>query len=90
MGDAKNFLIDNLPVDILLFEDKPMDIDLPNFVDLVVTKADPWVKGDSVSGNSKPVTVETGYQSSGPPFIEEGKKIADRHPHGKYPTRVKG
>ncbi|MGD9077335.1 MAG: elongation factor P, partial [Desulfobacteraceae bacterium] len=50
MGEAKNYLTDNLEVDILLFEDRPIGITLPNFVDLRVTRADPWVKGDSVSG----------------------------------------
>ena len=61
VGDAKNFFIDNLEVDILLFDGRPIGITLPNFVDLTVTQADPWVKGDSVSGDSKPVTMETGY-----------------------------
>jgi elongation factor P len=39
VGEAKNYLIDNLEVDILLFEDKPIGITLPNFVDLRVTRA---------------------------------------------------
>ncbi|MCD6298943.1 MAG: elongation factor P, partial [Deltaproteobacteria bacterium] len=50
VGDAKNYLIDNLEVNILLFEGNPIGITLPNFVDLTVTRADPWVKGDSVAG----------------------------------------
>ncbi len=54
VGEAKNYLIDNLEVDILLFENRPIGITLPNFVDLRVTRADPWAKGDSVSGDSKP------------------------------------
>jgi elongation factor P len=76
VGEAKNYLIDNLEVDILLFEDKPIGITLPNFVDLRVTRADPWAKGDSVSGDSKPVTLETGYELRVPPFIEDpGQRI---------------
>ena len=88
-GDAKNFLIDNLEVDILLFGDRPIGITLPNFVDLTVTQADPWVKGDSVSGDSKPVTLETGYVLRVPPFIEEGTKITLDTRTGEYVTRVK-
>jgi len=89
VGDAKNFLLDNLEVDILLFENKPLDLTLPNFIDVVVTKADPWARGDSVSGNTKPVTVQTGYQLQVPPFIEEGEKIRIDTRSGDYLTRVK-
>jgi len=89
VGEAKNYLIDNLEVDMLLFDDRPIGITLPKFVDLMVTKADPWVKGDSVSGDSKPVTLETGYTLRVPPFIEEGTKITVDTRTGEYVTRVK-
>jgi elongation factor P len=89
VGEARNFLIDNLEVDMLFFERNPIGITLPNFVDLVVTKADPWIKGDSVSGDSKPVTLETGYTMRVPPFIEEGTKITVDTRTGEYVTRVK-
>jgi elongation factor P len=89
VGEAKNFLIDNLEVEILFFEDKPLEVSLPNFVDLVVIRADPWAKGDSVSGKTKPVTLQTGYQIQVPPFIEEGEKIRVDTRNGEYLTRVK-
>ncbi len=89
VGEAKNFLTDNLEVDILLFNAKPIGITLPNFVDLVVTQADPWVKGDSVAGDSKPITVETGYTMRVPPFIEQGTRITIDTRTGEYVTRVK-
>ena len=89
VGEAKNFLIDNLQAEILLFDNRPIGITLPNFVDLTVTRADPWVKGDSVSGDSKPVTLETGYSLRVPPFIEEGTKITVDTRTGEYVTRVK-
>jgi len=89
IGEAKNYLIDNLEAEILFFEDKPLEISLPNFVDLVVIKAEPWAKGDSVSGKMKPVTLQTGYQIQVPPFIEEGEKIRVDTRSGEYLTRVK-
>ena len=89
VGDARNYLIDNLETDILLFDGRPIGITLPNFVNLTVTQADPWVKGDSVSGDSKPVTLETGYVLRVPPFIEEGTKITIDTRTGEYVTRVK-
>jgi elongation factor P len=64
-------------------------VSLPNFVDLVVIRADPWAKGDSVSGKTKPVTLQTGYQIHVPPFVEEGEKIRVDTRSGEYLTRVK-
>lgn len=90
VGDAKNFLIDNIEAEILMFEDRPLGVSLPNFVDLLVTQADPWAKGDTVSGNTKPVVLQTGYQLQVPPFIEEGEKIRVDTRTGEYLTRVKG
>ncbi|HLA28399.1 MAG TPA: elongation factor P [Syntrophales bacterium] len=90
IGEAMNFLIDNLEVEILLFEDRPLEVSLPNFVDLVVTQADPWAKGDSVSGNTKPVVLQTGYQIHVPPFVEQGEKVRVDTRTGEYLTRVKG
>jgi elongation factor P len=89
LGEAMNFLTDNLEVDILFFTAKPIGITLPNFVNLKVTKGDPWVKGDSVAGDTKPVTVETGYVLRVPPFVQEGDRITIDTRTGEYVTRVK-
>jgi len=89
VGDAKNYLIDNMEVYILFFDERPIGIRLPNFVDLIVTHADPWVKGDSATGDNKPVTLETGYTLRVPPFIEEGVKLTIDTRTGEYVTRVK-
>ncbi len=89
MGDDVNFLIDNMEVQILLFNDNPIGVTLPNFVNLTVTQADPWAKGDTTGSDSKPVTVETGYLLQVPPFIEEGDRIQIDTRTGAYMTRVK-
>jgi elongation factor P len=90
VDDAKNFLIDNIEVEILLFEDRPIGISLPNFVELIVTEAEPWAKGDTASGSSKPVKVQTGYTILVPTFVTEGEKIRIDTRTGEYLTRVKG
>jgi elongation factor P len=90
VGDARNFLIDNLEVEVLLFGNRAIGITLPNFVNLTVTRAYPWAKGDSVAGDTKPVTLETGYVLRVPPFIEEKDKITVDTRTGEYVTRVKG
>ena len=89
MGDDVNFLIDNMEVQVLMFNNRSIGVTLPNFVNLVVTKADPWAKGDTSGSDSKPVTVETGYVLQVPPFIEEGDKIQIDTRTGYYMTRVK-
>jgi elongation factor P len=89
MGDDVNFLIDNMEVQVLLFNSNPIGVTLPNFVNLTVTRADPWAKGDTSGSDSKPVTVETGYVLQVPPFIEEGDKIQIDTRTGYYMTRVK-
>lgn len=89
VGDGKNYLIDNLEVEILFFEDRPLGITLPNFIDIVVAEAEPWAKGDTVSGNSKPIKLPTGHQIMVPPFIETGDRIRVDTRSGEYLTRVK-
>lgn len=90
IGDTKNFLIDNLQVEVLLFRDRPIGVDVPNFVNLRVVQTDPWVKGDTSGNDSKPATLETGYVLRVPPFIEEGELITIDTRTGEYSTRVKG
>ncbi|MBT1074484.1 elongation factor P [Geobacter grbiciae] len=90
VGDAKNFMIDNIQVDVLMFGEKAIGVSLPNFVNLRVVQTDPWVKGDTSGSDSKPATVETGYVLRVPPFIEEGEMIVVDTRTGDYSTRVKG
>ena len=89
VGDARNYMTDNIEVDILFFQEKAIGITLPNFVNLIVSKAEPWAKGDSVAGDTKPVTLETGYELRVPPFIQEGEKVTIDTRTGEYVTRVK-
>lgn len=84
-----NYLIDNMEVEVLFYADKPIDVTLPIFVNLEVTKADPWAKGDTSGNDTKPVSVETGYELQVPPFVEEGDKIQIDTRTGQYVTRVK-
>ena len=89
LGDDVNFLIDNMEVQVLVFNEGPIGVTLPNSVNLVVTQADPWAKGDTSGSDTKPVTVETGYELQVPPFVVEGDKIQIDTRTGQYMTRVK-
>ena len=90
VGDSKNFMIDNIQVDVLMFGEKAIGVSLPNFVNLRIVQTDPWVKGDTSGSDSKPATLETGYVLRVPPFIEEGEMIVVDTRTGDYSTRVKG
>ena len=89
VGDAKNFLKENTVCSVLFFDGKAIGMALPNFVDLKIVGADPWVKGDTASGDTKPATLETGYVLQVPPFLEEGEWIRIDTRTGQYVERVK-
>jgi len=89
LDDAKYFLIDNMDVEILMYGERGIGITLPIFVNLRVTKSDPWVKGDTAAGNNKPAIVETGYALQVPSFVDEGTLIQIDTRTGNYVTRVK-
>jgi elongation factor P len=89
ISDAKSFLKENTVCNILLFEGTPIGISLPIFINLKVEKTDPWVKGDTASGDSKPATLETGFVIQVPPFIEEGEYLKIDTRTGAYVERVK-
>jgi elongation factor P len=75
LGDATNFLIPNLKVNVEFYEGKPMSVELPPSVDLMVVETEPSMKGASVSNVTKPAKTETGLVVLVPPFITEGEKI---------------
>lgn len=88
IGGMKQFLKENIDVDILTENDKPLMIELPNFVELVVKQTDPGFRGDTAQGGSKPATMETGLVVQVPLFIEEGDVLRIDTRTGKYVTRV--
>ena len=89
VGDAKNYLTNNIKVTVSFFQGRPMGINLPTFVDLKVVTADPGVRGDTATGATKPVTMETGYQIQVPLFIEQGETLRLDTRTGQYSERVK-
>ena len=88
LGEARNFLKENLVVYIVFYKGKPVGVTVPNAVELRVSKCDPGVRGDTVSGAQKPATLETGYQVSVPLFINEGDIIRIDTRTGEYVTRT--
>ena len=75
LGDATEFLIPNLRVNVEFYEGSPMSVELPATVDLTVVETEPGMKGATVSNVTKPAKLETGLVVQVPPFITEGEKI---------------
>lgn len=82
------FLKENMHVTALLYQDRLLDISLPNFVELKVVKTDPGLRGDTVTGGTKPATLETGGVVNVPLFVNEGDVIQIDTRTGEYLSRV--
>jgi len=87
--EVLDLLKENVVCDVLFFDNTPIGITLPNFIELAVIEADPWVKGDTASGSSKPVKLETGCYLQVPPFIESGDVLKVDTRTKAYVERVK-
>ena len=88
IGDSKKFLKEGVEIKLTLFENEPLDVELPTTVDLLVTKADSAVRGDTATGVTKRVTVETGAEVLTPSFVEVNDTIRVDTRTGEYVTRV--
>lgn len=88
VAEVKDFLKENLEVKLTFYGNEPLDIELPTSVDLLVTEAAVAVRGDTATGVSKRVTVETGYLVDVPNFVKEGDLIRIDTRTGAYVTRV--
>ncbi|MCK5347949.1 MAG: elongation factor P, partial [Desulfobacula sp.] len=86
--DSTDLLKDNIICTILLFNGQPIDVTLPNFISFKVIKSDPWAKGDTATGSTKPATLETGFEVQVPPFIEEGQLVKIDTRTREYVERV--
>ena len=88
VGDAANYLVDGATVVIPMHGGRPIGVDVPAAVELKVTHAEPGVKGDRVSGATKPVTVQSGLVVQAPLFVDVDDVIKVDTRTGEYLTRV--
>ena len=89
VGDATNFMTENMNVEVDFYDGTPIAITLPNFVELEITDTEPAVRGDTVSGATKPAKLSTGYSVNVPLFIGSGESIVVDTRTGEYVERVK-
>jgi elongation factor P len=88
VGDAADFMVENQELSVFIRNGKAVTMELPAAVVLKVAKAEPGLKGDTSSGATKPVTLETGLQIQAPLFVNEGDSIKVDTRTGRYLERV--
>lgn len=89
LGDNADLLKENMVAKILVYEHRPIDVELPNFIELKVVDADPGVRGDTASGGTKPAIVETGATIKVPLYLEVGTVIKIDTRTRSYVERVR-
>jgi elongation factor P len=88
IGDAKDYLVENLSVQVLYAEGKPVEVELPASVSLKVVESPEGLRGDTASNVTKPAVLETGKTINVPLFIKEGENIKIDTRSGSYMGRA--
>ncbi len=88
VGDAANYLLESMPVQIAFNEGAPLYLELPVTVELVVASTEPGLQGDRSNAGTKPATLETGAEIQVPLFINTGDKLKVDTRDGSYVGRV--
>lgn len=83
-----NYLLENMTVNIMMYQGEILGIELPNTVELEVVETEPGIRGDTASGGSKPATLETGLVVQVPFFINVGDKLIIDTRSGEYVSRA--
>lgn len=89
VDDNKYFLQEGMKIAVLFYNERPISLELPNFVNLKVTETDPGLKGDTASGGTKKAVLETGLQVNVPLFIKEGEVLKIDTRSSEYVERAK-
>ncbi len=89
VGEAARFLKEQQELNVLYFNNEPMGLELPTAVEVDVVETNPGVKGDTVSGSTKPAKLETGATIQVPLFIDVGNCIRVDTRTGEYLDRIK-
>ena len=89
LGDQTRWLHENLEVNVLIHNGRPISVELPNFVELEVAECDPSVKGDTKSNATKRGVLSTGAVVQLPMFIDQGERLKIDTRTGEYVERVK-
>ncbi|MDH4190515.1 MAG: elongation factor P, partial [Betaproteobacteria bacterium] len=90
MGDALNYLEDGMPVELVIYNERPISVELPQTVVREITHTEPAVRGDSSGKVLKAAKLKTGFVVQVPLFCDIGDKIEISTETGEYRSRAKG
>ena len=88
LGDAVNYLKDGLELELLMYGDEPIGVELPITIQLKIADTEPGFRGDTATGGTKPATLETGLVVNVPLFVNSGETIKVDTRDGTYVERV--
>ncbi len=88
VGDAANYMLENITATVALHDGAPLYVELPASVELIISATEPGVQGDRSTGGNKPATLETGATIQVPLFITTGEKVKVDTRDGRYLGRV--
>lgn len=89
VGDAAKYMAEGSELEIILFNGKPISVNIPKKVELKVTDAPPGVRGDTANAAQKSITLETGFTLMAPLFVNTGDVVRVNTESGTYVERVK-
>jgi len=88
IGEGSKYLKPDTEVAVIMHDDELLGVDIPQTMDLAVSKTDPGIRGDTATGGTKPATLETGAVVSVPLFVDEGDVIRVDTRSDEYVQRV--
>ena len=88
IGESKDFMPENIDVEVLFFNNRAIDVTLPNFIEQEIVETEPGFRGDTSTNTTKPAKISTGATIQVPLFIVAGDKVKIDTRTGKYLERV--
>jgi elongation factor P len=90
LGNVVNYLMENESIDLLTYQGKPIDVEIPVNAILRIERTDPGLRGDTATGGTKPATLQTGLTINVPLFLNEGDRVKIDTRTNQYIERVQG
>jgi elongation factor P len=88
LGKSINFLIEDSPCKVLMFNEKPIEVELPTFIEKEIAETEPGAKGDTATNVTKPAKIDNGYEIAVPIFINQGDIVKIDTRTGEYVERI--
>ncbi len=89
LGDQKYFVSDDMDCSMLVYEDRPIEVTLPVFVEKEIVETEPGARGDTATNVTKPAKIDNGYEIQVPLFVNQGDVVRIDTRTGQYSERVR-